>query len=98
MQELRIDSEELNDFSDSGLKQKGQTLSDAMKKREEEIIFGALNESVWNRTKTASILGINRKTLFKKIKHYQLTSPSKIGAFGPTYGVDDPNDISSSLQ
>lgn len=39
---------------------------------EKKYIIRALEENQWHRTKVASLLGINRKTLFKKMKHYGL--------------------------
>lgn len=39
---------------------------------EKDIILDALEKTRWNRTKTASVLNINRKTLFKKMKTHGL--------------------------
>ena len=44
------------------------SLHDAMLGPEREIIFQALVANDWNRQKTAEILGINRTTLYKKMK------------------------------
>jgi len=44
------------------------TLSDAMMRPEREVILRALEANDWNRQKTAEVLGINRTTLYKKMK------------------------------
>lgn len=44
------------------------TLSDAMMHPERAFILKALEANEWNRQKTAEILGINRTTLYKKMK------------------------------
>ncbi|MBV6478835.1 MAG: Regulatory protein AtoC [Ignavibacteria bacterium] len=43
-----------------------------LKKMEKEIILNALNENKWNKAKTSLKLGLDRKTLYKKIKEYNL--------------------------
>jgi len=42
---------------------------------EKRIIFESLNQNQWKRGKVAQLLGIDRKTLFTKIKRHQLLSP-----------------------
>jgi len=37
---------------------------------EKQIIIEALEANGWNRQKTAKLLGINRTTLYKKMKKY----------------------------
>lgn len=44
------------------------TLTDALREPERQIILSALIANNWNRTTTAEILGINRTTLYKKMK------------------------------
>jgi len=44
------------------------TLSDAMMHPERAFILKALEANEWNRQQTAEILGINRTTLYKKMK------------------------------
>lgn len=44
------------------------TLSDAMMEPEREILLKALASNDWNRQQTAEVLGINRTTLYKKMK------------------------------
>lgn len=47
-------------------------LNDIMDEFEQQIILKALEKNKWHRQKTAQYLGLNRKTLFKKIKKYNL--------------------------
>jgi len=47
-------------------------LRDALANHEASLIRHALQSNNWNRQKTAAALGINRTTLFKKMKHYGL--------------------------
>jgi DNA-binding NtrC family response regulator len=51
------------------------TLREALEEPEKRIIRAALEANDWNRQKTAAILDINRSTLYKKMKHYDLTPP-----------------------
>jgi DNA-binding NtrC family response regulator len=46
----------------------------SLKDMEKEHIMSVLEETGWNQTKAAEILGINRKTLYKKIHAYNLLS------------------------
>jgi transcriptional regulator of acetoin/glycerol metabolism len=43
-----------------------------MKDREQEKILAALEKTDWNKAKAARLLGIDRKTLYRKIEKYQL--------------------------
>ncbi len=47
-------------------------LKQIMEQYEKNLILATLEQNKWNRTKTASILKINRKTLFKKIKAHKI--------------------------
>jgi DNA-binding NtrC family response regulator len=49
-----------------------QPLREALKEPEKRIILAALQANDWNRQKTAEVLDINRTTLYKKIKQYDL--------------------------
>ena len=44
------------------------TLNDAMLEPERKFVLGALEANDWNRQQTADVLGINRTTLYKKMK------------------------------
>jgi DNA-binding NtrC family response regulator len=50
----------------------GQSLKQAMSNPERQIILDALERHGWNRHATAESLGINRTTLYKKMKRLQL--------------------------
>jgi len=47
-------------------------LSKALEEPEKRIIQNALEQSGWSRRKTAELLQINRTTLFKKMRRYNL--------------------------
>ncbi len=51
----------------------GLPLRDAMDRYEKEYISSLLQQNQWNRTKVAKILGIERKTLYLKIKGLQIS-------------------------
>ncbi len=53
----------------------GQTLKEALAGPERQIILGVLRANNWNRNLTAETLGINRTTLYKKMKRLGLESP-----------------------
>ena len=50
-------------------------LERALEEPEKQIILAALKANQWNRQETARQLDINRTTLYKKIKQYQLDEP-----------------------
>lgn len=57
----------------------GETLAQAMEIRERQIILEALDANEWNRQQTAEQLGVNRTTLYKKIKAYGLEDLHRAG-------------------
>jgi len=57
----------------------GEPLGDALEYHEQQIILAALNANNWNRQQTSDQLGINRTTLYKKIKQYGLDSIHRAG-------------------
>ena len=71
----------------SGLKSPFQTdspyvpmpLHKALEEPEKQIILAALQANNWNRLKTAEQLDINRTTLYKKIKQYDLEQYGRTG-------------------
>ena len=52
-----------------------QTLKDALEGPERQIILQSLRDNNWNRNVTADQLGINRTTLYKKMKKLGLEDP-----------------------
>jgi len=48
------------------------SLEDALREPEKQILLAALSAHGWNRQKTSDQLGINRTTLYKKMKSYGL--------------------------
>ena len=55
-----------------------QTLKDALEGPERQIILQCLRENNWNRNETADQLGVNRTTLYKKMKKLGLDNPRNI--------------------
>jgi DNA-binding NtrC family response regulator len=56
----------------------GQRLKDALGGPERQIILDALQSNNWNRNATAAALGINRTTLYKKMKKLGVQDPRQI--------------------
>lgn len=54
-------------------------LAEALKEPERQIILAALEAHNWNRQQTAEALDINRTTLYKKIKQYDLEQYGRAG-------------------
>jgi transcriptional regulator of acetoin/glycerol metabolism len=50
-------------------------LEEALREPEKRILLRALKANHWNRQKTADQLGINRTTLYKKLKAHGLAGP-----------------------
>ena len=55
-----------------------QTLKEALEGPERQIIMQCLRENNWNRNETADQLGINRTTLYKKMKKLGLENPRTV--------------------
>jgi DNA-binding NtrC family response regulator len=51
----------------------GATLKAALVSPERQIIIDALEQNGWNRQETAALLGINRTTLYKKMKKFGIS-------------------------
>lgn len=51
---------------------KGKKLKDMMQEFEQNLLQKTLDDNRWQKVKVARLLGINRKTLFEKIKRYGL--------------------------
>ena len=56
-----------------------QTLKEALEGPERQIILQVLRENNWNRNETADQLGVNRTTLYKKMKRLGLENPKSVG-------------------
>ena len=50
----------------------GKHLKKIMEQPEKDLILSILNDSNWNRNKAAQALGINRTTLYNKMKKYEI--------------------------
>ncbi|HOW36357.1 MAG TPA: sigma-54 dependent transcriptional regulator [Candidatus Omnitrophota bacterium] len=51
----------------------GKSLKEGLQKPEKELILATLEESNWNRNAAAAALGINRTTLYNKMKKYGIS-------------------------
>jgi DNA-binding NtrC family response regulator len=56
----------------------GGTLEDALREPERRILLAALEANAWSRQKTSEQLGINRTTLYKKMKQYGLLGDERL--------------------
>jgi DNA-binding NtrC family response regulator len=74
----------------------GRTLKEALEEPERQIILEVLMANNWNRNETADALGINRTTLYKKMKRLGLETPIRgnstplsdaEGSFGPPANI-----------
>lgn len=68
----RYESEPIHEI-ESGLSGEVLSLQETMKNYEKKIITAYLEKNQWQQGKVASILEINRKTLYSKIKKYDIT-------------------------
>lgn len=59
--------------SKQGMQEEFKPLCQAVKDHEKRIITRCLQENQWKRSRVAAILGINRKTLYHKMKKYCIT-------------------------
>jgi len=69
-EQLRRPATEMQNFSN---RLAGANLKSALANPERQIIIDALEQNGWNRQETARLLGINRTTLYKKMKKYDIT-------------------------
>lgn len=56
----------------------GNNLKFALADPERQIIIDALEQNGWNRQETARLLGINRTTLYKKMKKYDISYENQV--------------------
>ena len=54
------------------------TLKEALEEPERQIILDVLESNNWNRNATADSLGVNRTTLYKKMKKLGLENPRTV--------------------
>jgi DNA-binding NtrC family response regulator len=69
----------------------------SLAKAERELIARALQETGWQKTQAAALLGITRATLYAKVKQYNIEkAPHRDGAGRPQEGVsvDGENEVS----
>lgn len=52
------------------------SLKKAVEEPEREHIISVLNLCQWNRNRAAEMLGVNRTTLYNKMKKYKITDPN----------------------
>ena len=64
---------------------KGRTLKEALEGPERQIILEVLQANNWNRNVTADMLGINRTTLYKKMKRLKLEDPRQAMAHSASF-------------
>ena len=57
----------------------GGNLKSALVSPERQIIIDALENNGWNRQDTAKMLGINRTTLYKKMKRFDISFEKQVG-------------------
>ena len=57
----------------------GGSLKSALANPERQIIIEALENNGWNRQDTAKMLGINRTTLYKKMKKFEISFDKQVG-------------------
>jgi len=86
MNSIIINSSENSDFYDNS---KTDKVSDySLAKAERELIGRALQETNWQKTRAAELLGISRATLYAKVKQHQLENSS----FSVTKGTNPVNN------
>lgn len=66
------------EFTGSISRLAGRNLKSALANPERQIIIEALEANGWNRQETAQLLGINRTTLYKKMKKYDIEYESHV--------------------
>ena len=52
----------------------GETLNNTIEMVEKEMVANALTQANWNRTKASKLLGISRRSLFRKMENHQLVT------------------------
>jgi len=74
-----LDHPESNELSDSPMTVNANNIKDfSLEKAERELIARALQETGWQKTRAAALLGITRATLYAKVKQYNIEKGSNI--------------------
>ncbi len=74
-----LDNPESNELSDSPMASNANNIKDfSLEKAERELISRALQETGWQKTRAATLLGITRATLYAKVKQYNIEKGSYI--------------------
>ncbi len=69
-----MESDDFSEMSAAGFGGQRVNLQDAMSHYEKKLLLSCLKKNQWNQSKTALTLGINRKTLYSKIKKYGVSN------------------------
>ena len=62
----------LDNFDPADIRENADSLGQAMDNFEKNVIRTVLEKNQWRKSRTASVLNVNRKTLFRKMKKYGL--------------------------
>jgi DNA-binding NtrC family response regulator len=81
-----FDSAEYSEFFHSA---SDSTKDFSLEKAERELISKALQETGWQKTRAAALLGITRATLYAKVKHYSIEKGSPIATDQPQEAQDE---------
>jgi transcriptional regulator with PAS, ATPase and Fis domain len=65
-------SSEIDDFESIDIQENASSLSQAIDNFEKNLIRRVLEKNQWRKSRTASALNLNRKTLFRKMKKHDL--------------------------
>jgi DNA-binding NtrC family response regulator len=68
-----IDEHEFGEYEDEHFLEANQKIKDfSLAKAEKELIAKALQETCWQKTQAAALLGITRATLYAKVRQYDI--------------------------
>ncbi len=73
-----IDTHEFGEYEDEHFLEANQRIKDfSLVKAEKELIAKALQETCWQKTQAAALLGITRATLYAKVRQYDIKKNAK---------------------
>ncbi|MHC4212323.1 MAG: sigma 54-interacting transcriptional regulator [Planctomycetota bacterium] len=73
-----IDAHEFGEYEDDHFLEASQRIKDfSLVKAEKELIAKALQETCWQKTQAAALLGITRATLYAKVRQYDIKKNSQ---------------------